>query len=285
MSQALSLIEKEKVLASLLSTPQGRQKLAQSMQLPLRRRLDYMAVGRKALMVEELPPGALPFYDRDPSVKAYVVSEQGTTPEEVVTGTRFLVPMKEIATNPKVPFTQIKERRFSIIERVQELARIDIQTVEDEGIFNTFEAASDENDNATITVTGTLTRDALADAFSEVERHDLRIARLFMNARTFGDIRKFGRDQLDPVHQQALLETGLMGTWWGAQVIVSRIVPEDTVYVCTLPEFLGVFPIRIDLTVLPADDPASRMVGWSVFEEVGQAVHNANGLTKIVIDR
>lgn len=285
---ALSLQEKEKAIAQLLSSAQGRKKLAQSMQLPLRRRLDYMGVARKALLIEELPPGALPYYDKDPEVTAIVVPEQGTTPEQVVAGERFLVPLKEIAANPKVPFTQIKERRFSIIERAQDLARQAIQAEEDTGIFSVFETATGVNANTNIVVpatTGNLTRDALADAFSEVEKHDLRIARVFMNARDFGDLRKFGRDQLDPVHQQGLIDTGLMGQFWGAQIIVSRVVPVGTVYVTTAPDFLGVFPIRIDLTVVAADDPGNRMIGWSIFEQVGEAVHNANGVVKITVNR
>jgi HK97 family phage major capsid protein len=285
---ALSLAQKEKVLANLLSSPTGRKKLAQSMQLPLRSRLDYMGVARKALLIEELPPGALPYYDKDPLVPAIVVAEQGTTPESVTTGTRFLVPLKEIASNPKIPFTQIKERRFSIIERAQDLARQEIQTVEDDGIFNAFEAATGVNENTNISVPasiGSLTRDALADAYAEVEKHDLRVARVFLNARDYGDIRKFGRDQLDPVHQQSLLDTGLMGQFWGAQLIVSRRVPVGTVYVCTAPDFLGVFPIRIDLTVVAADDPQNRMIGWSIFEQVGEAIHNPNGVVKITINR
>lgn len=284
----LSLAEKEKVLAGLLSTPNGRKKLAQSMQLPLRKRLDYMGVARKALLIEELPPGALPYYDKDPDVTAIVVAEQGTTPEQVVVGTRFLVPLKEIAANPKISFTQIKERRFSIIERAQDLARQDIQATEDEGIFNAFEAATAVNDNTNVNIlatTGSLTRDALSDAFAEVEQHDLRVARVFLNARDYGDIRKFGRDQLDPVHQQSLLDTGLMGQMWGAQLIVSRKVPVGTVYVTTAPDFLGVFPIRIDLTVVAADDPANRMIGWSMFEQIGQSIHNPNGTVKITVNR
>jgi HK97 family phage major capsid protein len=284
----LSLAQKEKLLANMLSSPEGRKKLAQSMQLPLRRRLDYMGVARKALLIEELPPGALPYYDKDINVTAIVVAEQGTTPEQVTTGTRFLVPLKEIAANPKISFTQIKERRFSIIERAQDLARQAIQAEEDTGIFNAFEAATGVNANTNIVVpvtTGSLTRDALADAFAEVEKHDLRIARIFLNARDYGDIRKFGRDQLDPVHQQALLDTGLMGQIWGAQLIVSRIVPVGTVYVTTSPDFLGVFPIRIDLTVVAADDPSNRMIGWSIFEQIGEAIHNPNGVVKITINR
>ena len=50
---------------------------------PLRLRRDYMAVGRKTFLVEQLPDGALPIYDKDPDVTAYVVGEEG---ENIVNG-------------------------------------------------------------------------------------------------------------------------------------------------------------------------------------------------------
>lgn len=45
---------------------EGRQRLAQAMINPLRRRLDYASVAQAAFPVEQMPPGAVPIYDRDP---------------------------------------------------------------------------------------------------------------------------------------------------------------------------------------------------------------------------
>jgi len=53
-------------LANLLNSAGGRQKLAASMAAPLRARLDYAAVGRKTFLVQQIPDGALPIYDKDP---------------------------------------------------------------------------------------------------------------------------------------------------------------------------------------------------------------------------
>jgi hypothetical protein len=39
---------------------------------PLRTRRDYTSVGRKTFLVEQLPDGALPIYDKDPEVTAYI---------------------------------------------------------------------------------------------------------------------------------------------------------------------------------------------------------------------
>lgn len=42
----------------LLKTDEGRAILAQEMVEPIRRSLEYQAIGRKLLMVDELPEGA-----------------------------------------------------------------------------------------------------------------------------------------------------------------------------------------------------------------------------------
>lgn len=57
--------ERDATLTKLLSTPEGIKLLAQSMANPIRHRLDYEGVGRKACIVEPLPEGALAYYDRD----------------------------------------------------------------------------------------------------------------------------------------------------------------------------------------------------------------------------
>ena len=284
--------QKDRVIEKLLLTPEGKLKLAASMQNPLRERLDYEGVFRRAAVVDPLPQGALPYYDRDVDVPAIVIGEEGGTPETITKGKRILIPLFELGSNPKIPFTQIKERRFNLIDRAQDKAKQDIQAVEDDLGFSALDVASAQINpntgvafNAQINVGGSLDRDALADAFAEVEKHDLRVARLFLNARDYSDIRKFGRDQLDPVTQKSLLATGLMANLWGADLIVSRVVPIGTVYVCTEEKFLAIIPQRIDITVLPADDPDNRLVGWSIFEQIGIGVWNPRGVTRIVITR
>ena len=64
---------KAKLISEYIGTAAGRAKLAASMTQPLRLRRDYMAVGRKTFLVEQLPDGALPIYDKDADVTAYVV--------------------------------------------------------------------------------------------------------------------------------------------------------------------------------------------------------------------
>lgn len=288
----LTIEQKESVIADLLKTDAGRAKLAATMQNPLRERLDYEGVFRRAVVVDPLPQGALPYYDKDIDVPAIVVSEEGETPEVVVKGRRILIPLFELASHPTIPFTQIKERRFNLIDRAQDKAKQEIQAAEDELGFAAFDVALTAVDpstgalyNAAVASAGSVDRDALSDAFAEIEKHDLRVARIFMNARDYSDVRKWGRDQLDPVNQKSLFDTGLMAMLWGAEIIVSRVVPIGTIYVCTEPKFLGIMPQRIDLTVLPADDPKNRLIGWSIFEQIGIGIHNPRGISSVTVVR
>ena len=50
-------------LSRALRSTAGKRALAQAMTRPLRTTLDYAGIARKCFVVEQLPAGALPFYD------------------------------------------------------------------------------------------------------------------------------------------------------------------------------------------------------------------------------
>jgi HK97 family phage major capsid protein len=283
---------KQRIISEYIKTASGRAKLAASMIQPLRTRRDYTSVGRKTFLVEQLPDGALPIYDKDPDVTAYVVGEEGENILAIQKSRRVIFPLFEIASNPEIPLTQIRERRFDLIERAQDLAKAQIQAAEDERVFSVLDAIAVSGfdslpgqTNPDVQVVAPINSSVLADAYAEIERHDLRVARVYMNARDYGDIRKFGREILDIEAQAVLLKSGLMATLWGAQIIVSRLVPAGFVYVCCDPEMFGRIPVRTELTVLSADDPKARTIGFSVFENLGIGAFNPRGLTRLVVQR
>lgn len=288
----ISNAAKQKMIGEALKTASGRQRLAVSMTQPLRTRRDYLSVGRKTFLVEQLPDGALPIYDKDPDIAAFVIGEEGENVLSMAKGRRVTFPLFEIASNPEIPLTQIKERRFDVIERSQDLARASIQAAEDERVFAVMDAIAVNGfdsipggTNPDIPVVAPITSNVLADAFANIERHDLRVARVYMNARDYADIRKFGRDILDIESQATLLATGLQGTLWGSQIVTSRLVPAGTVYICCEPEHFGRIPVRTELTVLSADDPKARTIGFSVFENLGIGAFNPRGLQRLIVTR
>lgn len=283
---------KQQVIAEYVKTAAGRAKIAASMIQPLRMRRDYTSVGRKTFLVEQLPDGALPIYDKDPEVSAFVVGEEGQNILAIQKSRRVIFPLFEVASNPEIPLTQIKERRFDMIERAQDLAKAQIQAAEDERVFAILDSIAVSGFdtlpgqmNPDVAVVAPISPSVLADAFAEIERHDLRVARIYMNATDYADIRKFGRDILDIESQASLLKTGLQATLWGAQIIISRLVPAGFVYVCCEPENFGRIPVRTELTVLSADDPKARTIGFSCFQNIGIGAFNPRGLTRMVVTR
>lgn len=293
---AMTNEQKEYLIAKALETDEGRAALASAMANPIRQSLDYQGIGRKLLMVDPLPQGALPVYDKDIDVKAFVLPKRGQVPEQIVEGDRIQVPTFEIATYPTVRFAQVKERRFNVIDRAQQRAKSDIMAVEDEVVFDLLAAVANDN-QANYDATGEgiqviqevptepLTKALLRNAFSEIEKNDLVVTKIVMNAAKFADIRAWDSNDVDPVTQHEVLQTGLFGHLWTADILVSKKCPVDTVFVLADPDFVGVMPIRQDIQVIPADDPRNLRLGWVVYEEIGVAVVNNMAVTMIKFDK
>lgn len=283
----ISTPQKYAAIEQHIRTPKGRTILAASLQQPLRERRDYASVGRKAFLVDPLVNGALPVYEKDIDVHAYIVGEESDSISSVVKGKRILCPLFEVTALPEIPLTEITNRRFDVIERSVAKGTSDIGYQEDDKVFGTIDALLDDPTapNADITVPGNLTPAAVADAFGAIERNDLRVAYMFMNARDFTDLRKWDRDVFDPISQAEMLKTGVRDGLYGAKIVVSRVIPEGTVYLTCEPEFFGRVPVRYDLTILSADNPKARTIGFSMFECLGACAFNPYGGQRIRIVR
>lgn len=127
-----------------LSSPAGRQKLAQSMAQPLRTRLDYSSIGRKALVIEQMPPASLAFYEKDVYKKPYkhrdiIINSKGKIGKRY-SGVRVQVPTFQVYANPTVKLSDIKMRRFDLISR----AKSEIMEQEDSAIFNALDQMAKE---------------------------------------------------------------------------------------------------------------------------------------------
>ena len=298
--------QRDDMIKQALMTQEGKIALGQAMATPIRRNLDYQGVGRKALVVDPLPQGALPVYDRDIDVAAVVVSSNGTAPESRVFGDRVTIPEFEIVSNPTVRIAEVKRRRFNIVDRAQQKARQEIQAQEDANVFAALDFAGDtggENSavgnmsttqeyksTTTYALDGTayagLSKAGMLRMKKQIDRWDLVTAKYFMNINQFTDILNWesaggnGGSQVDPVTQREILQTGLYGHIFGADIIVSKVVPSGTLYACADPEFVGVMPVRQDIEVLPADEPKQLKLGWVVSEIIGIGIVNTRGVAK-----
>ena len=159
---------------------------------------------------------------------------------------------------------------------------------EDANVFAAIDSAAGvENTPQDIADAGMLKRD-LVELKIQVDRWDLVTTKYFMNINEYTDILNWasgggqgvGGGEIDPVSQREILQTGLYAHIWGADIMVSKIVPPGTVYACADPEFVGVMPVRQDIEVLPADEPKQLKLGWVVSEIIGIGIVNPRGVSK-----
>ena len=294
LSQGASLNDSQRddLIKQALQSSEGKVALGQAMANPIRRNLDYQGVGRKALVVDPLPQGALPVYDRDIDVRATVISSNGSAPESRVFGDRVTIPEFEVVSNPTVRIAEVKRRRFNIIDRAQQKARQEIQAQEDTNVFAALDFAGDdtkggENEAQTLdngVVTSELAKSGLLNLKRQIDRWDLVTAKYFMNINQFTDMLNWesagaaGASQIDPITHREILQTGLYGHIYGADIVVTKIVQAKQVFACADPEFVGVMPVRQDIEVLPADEPKQLKLGWVVSEIIGVGIVNPRGV-------
>ena len=246
---------------------------------PIKRALEYQAIGRKLLMVDELPQGALARYERDVASVAYVIPRRGAVPDRITEGEEVLVPTFEIATNPQIRLSEIKARRFYIVDRAQMKAKEAIQKAEDTEVLTDIDAAV--RSTQTVTQSGDLTVASLNFAFSTIESHDLTVAKIVMHPQQYADVRLFGRDVFDEATRRDVLMSGLFGHLWTADIHVSHRVEPGKVFLLAPAEYVGAIPVRQDITVLPADNPKELRLGWVIYEEIGIIVINDYALARV----
>ena len=227
-------------------------------------------------------------YERDIDVSAMVVSSNGQVSESRVFGDNVSVPTYTIAANPTVKFSEVRMRRFNVIDRAVQKARQEIQAQEDANGFAAVDAAATiENDATDITDSGLRKRDLVAIK-TQIDHWDLITTKFFMNINEFNEILLWGAGggqgtnggDFEMVMMREVMQTGLLGHIFGADILVSKIVPPGTVYGAADPEFVGVMPIRQDIEVIPADEPKQLKLGWVVSLEEGCAILNPRGVAK-----
>lgn len=286
-SSAVSDARRDDLILRSINSHEGKIALANSMANPIRRNLDYHGVARRAFVVDPIAPGAFATYERDIDVSAVVISSNGSGPESRVFGDRITVPEFELFSNPTVRIREVRTRRFNVIDRAVQKARQEIMAQEDANAFAAIDGAAQiDNTLQDISDAGLLKRD-LVNLKQQIDQWDLVTTKYFMNISEFTDILKWGSGggqgsnggDVDPVTQREILQTGLYAKIWGADIIVSKIVPPGTVYGCADPEFVGVMPVRQDIEVLPADEPKRLSLGWVVSEIIGLCVANARGVS------
>lgn len=158
--------ERNNIFSNLLSSATGKQLLAQSMIAPLRRRLDYQGLARKVFSVQQMPGGAvpiyvssglpsgnLPVYDSDLVADIVVgrykydaikISSRGRLYRKgQLSGTarRVTIPQFQLYASPTIKISDVKSRRFNLIDRATYKLKQSMMAEEDSMIFDILDKA------------------------------------------------------------------------------------------------------------------------------------------------
>jgi len=285
------LIRKEAALARALQSEAGLRKIAANMANPVRQRLDYKGIFRKFCVVEQMPDGVPLIFDRDlPQVPAVKIGKFSTTRQVEMRGTRVELTPFELVARPKIPYSELYNRRYRALDRAKDRLIEGMELREDLIGFGLLEAAFAIGSAITtgpfigptlINTAGPLDRDPLAQVFTQLEKNRLVVSSVLMSPFGTQGIRRLDFQNLDQVGMQEIRETGYLGSIWGADFYVSDQVAAGTAYALTTPKFLAWMPLRKDVDVIPADDPDNLRLGFVGYELIGLTVHNAFGVGKL----
>ncbi len=267
-----------------LQTEAGRQAVGAQMAVPIRQQLDYVGVARKFMEIDVLAQGQIIRYDLDikNQINAFVVSNRGQVDEVNVEG-QFVSPTTwDVFADANIRLSEIQQRRFNILDRTQEALKISIQEQEDLEFLALINTSTLNNTGSVANATSTAgtSKTFLNNLSTSIMDFDIPQYAFLMRFKQFGDIRVWSNKDLDPVSIREILETGLYGTIWGIDLIVSRQVQAGSVYALAEPRFFGVMPVRVELILMPDDQPKQASIGYVAFEEIGMANLVANAVAR-----
>lgn len=276
----------DSAIASMINAgPIGFKRLAYSLQVPLKVKLDYISVDRKILLVDELPQGDFPIYDLDiPEFGAVKLSALGSpvTFETKIKRTQF--PTFVIGIDEPVKYEDQNVRRYPVFDRAKERVAIALAIAEDDECMRILAAAAAVTPNAPLTGSA-VSKTLLADAVGRITKNQLIAATVLMNPVEYADLLKFNSTDLDQVSLNAVVETGYFGGIFGMQLIVSTRCPVGHVYVLTTKDKLGRLPERKKVEVKIFDNVPQGQYDIYGWEQIGMGIHNVAGLQEIIITR
>ena len=276
------------ILAAALTDPSGAgwHVVGQELALPIKQILDYEGFARKWYRVKDLAQGELFRIPLDVRSVAWIVGQDGQTPEARIKS-KWITPHEDkIVSYPTVDIEDIYHLNFDVLDRAQDTARQEIELKEDTlGIALADAASTAQN---TVTTYATLGISALEDVRYQVERHRLMVEKFFINRAELSDIIKTMSTAVDPVTERELILAGHIGNVLNAQILtaagtgVEEVIPAGTFYAVTAAEYFGVMGIRMDLFSEPFNKYAfnETVKGWAFCELVGFGCANSKAVAK-----
>lgn len=278
--------ESESILREAFSDPAGDgfRMIGQGLLNPIKEVIDYEGLARKVWAPRTVKAGEIVRYDKDPFVRAWMIAEDGQTPQSVVEG-RYVYPSEfEITAYPSVEIKDKFRAQFDLLARIQDRARQSIEHQEDLAAVNVLTAGG--NQVNTTTAFATLNLAALESMRYQIERHRLICDKFIIHRQEVSDLVNAVSAQVDPVTQRELIMAGYIGTILNALIVTTagtntfEILDPGEVIATTSPEYLGGMPIRVELFSEPTNEfmEGRPRQGWFWYELMGMVLINPAGV-------
>jgi len=296
-AEHISPTERADIFLSAFSDPsgQGFSKIGQELLLPIKEIIDYEGFGRRILKTYTLAQGQVNRIDKDVDVAAFIVSSDGRAVETRVSDKYVFPDEFEVTAYPSIRLSEVFQKQFDVLDRAQDRAKQAIMRSEDVGVISALKTAA-PNFNDTISYSS-LNLQALESLRFQVERHRLVVSKFLINRREVSDLVVFLSQQVDPVTEREWIMMGYVGRILNADIIATagtqvgqgglgrlsvnwEIIEPGRILAVADPEYLGVFPIRVELLA----EPANKFVlgepryAWLFYELISQAIINPRGV-------
>lgn len=259
----------------------GFRRLSYSFQLPLKVKLDYVSVCRKAILVDELPNSDFPVYDLDiPEFGAVKIASLGSPVFYETAIQRISCPTWVLNILEPIKYEDVNIRRYPAFNRAKERVGIALSIGEDDEFFKLLQAASVVSPNTPLTAT-VASKGVLTTAIGNITQRQLVASTVIMNPKQYAQLLNMSSSDLDQVTLNTVIETGYFGSIFGLLLIVSTRCPVNKMYVVTTKDKLGRLPERKKVEVKVFDYPRDGeydIYGW---EQIGQLIHNPGGVQRI----
>lgn len=284
---------KEAALHLALSTPVGIAKLAAVLGAPVKMYLDYMAIGRKLVIVQPMAQGQPAFYDRDiPEWYGSVVGKDGTSLLIICRGTRTFLDWFEIVSQPRIPYGEVKHRLYAVVDRTKERLKQSLMLREDYRWLALFDTAALASGHIVNTGAPIIKSD-LADLFNFIEARQSAtdigrnfVQNIVMNSHSTTEIRKWNFNVVDEIARVELRKTGFLSRIFSANIYITDIYGLNSdgstyVYALAEPEKVGWMPMWADSEVHPADRPEDVLLGFTGYENLCMAILNNHCVSRL----
>lgn len=263
---------------------EGFAKLGQQMLTVIREVVDYEGMCRKLWSLRTAKAGETIRYDRDVHVIAYVIGEDGETPQSVVEGKYYFPPEFEVSANVSIEYKDQYRAQYNILERAQDKAKQAIEYREDLASINMLRRGATAVNNTTLFASMNLgTFEALR---YQIEQHRLVCSAFLINRQEVSDVVNVLTTQVDPVTQREIIMAGFIGHILNSAVMTTagtntyEVLQPGEVLAVTLPEYLGGLIQRTELMSEPYTESVNGKPrrGFYWWEMLSLALINAAGV-------